>query len=117
MHLLLKRLSGDISPPGKCEDDSQLNRNKEALEAAKVSVYKEQRPRICLVCVANKTLPFEQQIHKFYTSGDLSKHFKREHLANVRDGDRFGCRLCKVGLNIKMHYQRHAYEVHGTVST
>ena len=27
-------------------------------------------------------------IHKFYTSGDLTKHFKRKHLLNIQEGDK-----------------------------
>ncbi|ORX95381.1 hypothetical protein BCR34DRAFT_607969 [Clohesyomyces aquaticus] len=111
-----KRSSGCITLPGKSEDASQLDLDEEALEAAKVLVYKETRPRVCFVCLGNENLPTELRTHSFHTSGDLSKHFKRKHLANTRKGESIRCNLCQVDLNNKMHWQRHAHDVHGTVS-
>ncbi|KAF2031734.1 hypothetical protein EK21DRAFT_99467 [Setomelanomma holmii] len=78
------------SPPAKNRSEYKS----EALEAAKVSVYKETRPRIC----------------------DLSKHFKRKHLQHIKEGESLGCELCQVVLESKMHLQRHAHDIHGTVS-
>ncbi|KAF2241321.1 hypothetical protein BU26DRAFT_511433 [Trematosphaeria pertusa] len=111
-----KRLSGRITPPGKNEDNAQLDLDEKALEAAKVAVYKETRPRICFVCLGNENLPTELRTYSFYTLGDLSKHFKRKHLQYIKEGDQLGCSLCQVWLEDKMHLQRHACEVHGTVS-
>ncbi|ORX94402.1 kinase-like domain-containing protein [Clohesyomyces aquaticus] len=64
----------------KGEDVAQLNSNKEALEAAKVSVYEDIRLIICFLCLGNNKLPTQSRTYSFYTSGDLSKHFKRKHL-------------------------------------
>ena len=111
-----KQSSGSITLPGKSEDASQLDLNKEALEAAKVSVYKETRPRICFVCLGNENLPTDFRTHSFHTPGDLSKHFKRKHLANTGKGESIRCNLYQVDLDDKMHWQRHAHDVHGTVS-
>lgn len=111
-----KRSSGRITPPGKSEDASQLDLDEEALEAAKVSVYKETRPRICFVCLGSEDLPTDCRTHSFYTSGDLSKHFIRKHLANAGKGKSIRCDLCQVDLDNKIHWQRHAHDVHGTVS-
>ncbi|KAH8710290.1 hypothetical protein GQ44DRAFT_714462 [Phaeosphaeriaceae sp. PMI808] len=117
MHLSLpKRASNRITPPKKNEDDAQLDLDEKALEAAKVAVYKETRPRICFVCLGNQTLPTEVRTYSFHTSGDLSKHFRRKHLQHIKKGDRLSCHLCQVCLNDKMHLQRHALDVHGTVS-
>ncbi|KAF2812979.1 uncharacterized protein BDZ99DRAFT_437746 [Mytilinidion resinicola] len=108
MHAVrLQRSSGCITPPGKSK---YVDLSAQALEAAKVSVYKETRPRICFVCLGKENLPTDVRIHLFYTSGDLSKHFKNKHLGIMR------CDLCQVNLDDKMHWQRHAHEVHGTVS-
>ncbi|KAF2193597.1 C2H2 finger domain protein [Zopfia rhizophila CBS 207.26] len=87
-----------------------------ALEAAKVSVYKEKRPTICWVCLGNEGLPIKDRIHSFYTPGDLTKHFNKKHLKKVREGECFKCDLCQVSLGNKEHWQRHGYDVHGTVS-
>ena len=45
--------SRNAAPPVK----SQLEDEEEALEAAKVSVYKEKRPRVCFLCLGNEGLP------------------------------------------------------------
>lgn len=110
-----KQSSSRTTPPGKSEDAPQLDLDKEAIEAAKVSVYKEKRPTICFVCLG-ENLPTDQRIHSFHSSTDLSKHFKRKHLEPIEEGDSLGCKLCQVSLAHKMHLQRHALEVHGTVS-
>ncbi|KAF2184228.1 hypothetical protein K469DRAFT_781492 [Zopfia rhizophila CBS 207.26] len=65
-------------------DPPAVNPLYKALEAAKVSVYKEKRPTICFVCLGNKKLPITERTQPFYTSGDLSKHFKRKHLRRVK---------------------------------
>jgi hypothetical protein len=91
--------------------------DKEALETAKVSVFKDKRPKICFLCLGNEKLPVDVRTHPFHTSGDLSKHFKRKHLQHVKAGESLECELCQVSLGNKMHLQRYAYEIHGTVSS
>ncbi|KAH6974743.1 hypothetical protein EDB80DRAFT_865984 [Ilyonectria destructans] len=54
-------------------------------------------------------------IHEFYTSGDLSKHFRCKHLSNLRDGDKIQCQACDKSLDYRQHLQNHALRVHGTV--
>lgn len=110
-----RRWSDRITPPSKSEDAPQLNFDERALEAAKVSVYKEEKPRICFMCLG-EDLPMDQRIHSFYSSGNPSKHFKRKHLEHIKKGDSLKCKLCEVPLAHKMHLQRHALKVHGTVS-
>jgi hypothetical protein len=108
----IKREKESPSPPAK----TQLEYKSEALEAAKVLVYKETRPRICFVCLGNENLPTDARTYSFHTSGDLSKHFKRKHLQHIKGGEHLGCELCQVSLESKMHLQRHAHDIHGTVS-
>jgi hypothetical protein len=36
----------------------------------------------------------KELIHEFYTLGDLSKHFKRKHLAYIKEGDLLECKVC-----------------------
>src|SRR6266480_4915970 len=88
-----------VAPPrqARARMRPQLDLDKEAIEAAKVSVYKEKRPTICFVCLG-ENLPMDQRIRSFYTSGDLSKHFKRKHLEFIKEGDSLGCKLCQVPL-------------------
>jgi hypothetical protein len=87
-----------------------------ALEAAKVSVYKEKRPTICFMCLGNEKAPIKDRTYSFSTSGDLSKHFKLRHLAKIQEGQEVWCGLCNVQLDNKMHLQRHGHDIHGTVS-
>ena len=95
---------------------SQLKYDEEALEAAKVSVYKEERPKICFLCLGNERLPLAQRIHSFSTPGDLTKHFGRKHLKNIKSSEGLSCNLCKVFLADKKHLQRHAEKIHRTAS-
>lgn len=85
-----ERRSRNTVPPVK----SQLDHEKEALEAAKVSVYKEARPKVCFVCLGNEALPTTSRTHSFGTPGDLSKHFKRKHLQHIKDRGSLSCQLC-----------------------
>ena len=92
---------------------------------ASVSVYiakDEDRPRRCFICVG-EALHLEPDdyridtlIHEFYTSGDLTKHFKRRHLSNLREDHEIQCRVCAMPLDHKTHLQNHARRIHGTVS-
>jgi hypothetical protein len=104
--------SRNAAPPVK----SQLDYDEEALEAAKISVFKDKRPKICFLCLGNEGLPLAQRIRPFSTPGDLSKHLGRKHLKHIESGKSLSCNLCKVPLLDKMHLQRHAQEIHGTVS-
>lgn len=105
------RRSRNVGPPVK----SQLEFDEEALEAAKVAVYKEKRPKICFLCLGDEELPLEDRIYPFSSPGDLSRHFRRKHLNHFKEGERLSCKLCKVPFVDKMHLQRHAIDAHGTV--
>jgi hypothetical protein len=104
--------SRNTAPPVK----TQLEYKEEALEAAKVSVFKEKRPKVCFFCLGNEGLPLAQRKHPFGTPGNLSKHFGRKHLKHIKSGKGLCCNLCKVALSDKMQLQQHAQDIHGTVS-
>lgn len=55
-------------------------------------------------------------IREFYTSSDLSKHFRRRYLQNLKDGDKVECQLYCMSLDDKMHFRTHAERIHSTVS-
>ncbi|KAF5136443.1 hypothetical protein E5D57_000205 [Metarhizium anisopliae] len=82
----------------------------------------EQRPRKCFLCIGAALLlapndpRVEDKIREFYTPGDLSKHFRRRHLSQLRDDEQSVCQVCDMTLSHKMNLQRHAISVHGTVS-
>jgi hypothetical protein len=87
-----------------------------ALEAAMLSVFKEKRPTICFLYLGNDTTLFSDCIHSFNKLSDLSKHFRRKHLSIAKKGGPVECKVCIMPLDSVMHLQRHAIEIHGTVS-
>lgn len=76
---------------------------KQALDAAMLLVYTENRPTVCFMCLRERNLSFEKRIKKFTSLGDLTKHFKRKHLANIKEGDRIGCKVYRMSLEHKSH--------------
>jgi len=89
---------------------------KQALSDAMLLVFTEKRTTTCFLCLGEQSLPFEKRTYKFASPGDLTKHFKRKHLAHVKEGDRLQCKVCRMGLQHKQHLQNHAESIHGTVS-
>jgi hypothetical protein len=51
-------------------------------------VFTEKRTTTCFLCLGEQSLPFEKRTYKFASPGDLTKHFKRKHLAHIKEGDR-----------------------------
>ncbi|KAK3687910.1 C2H2 finger domain protein [Podospora appendiculata] len=95
------------------------------LHVAALSVFVnsgKERPRRCFICIGIALSleagdhRIDELIHEFFTSGDLSKHFRRKHLLHLRDGDKIQCWVCNMHLDHKMHLQNHALRVHGTLS-
>jgi hypothetical protein len=93
--------------------------------AAVLSVFvasEDERPRryfLCIglaLCLEPGDPCIEELTHEFYSAGDLSKHFRRKHLKNLKDEDDVWCRACDMQLDNKMHLQSHALRIHGTVS-
>ncbi|KAI9768522.1 MAG: hypothetical protein M1839_004011 [Geoglossum umbratile] len=89
---------------------------KQVLSAAMLSVYKENRPTICFVCLEKRTLELSKCAYSFASSEDQSKHFKWKHLSNGRAGQQFECKVCQMSFEHKMHLQNHALKIHRTVS-
>lgn len=94
------------------------------VDAAVLSVFvksEKEGPRRCLMCVgkACSLSPDDPQvsalINEFYTSSDLSRHFRQKHLKNLRP-DKIHCHVYDMPLDHKMHLQSHAELVHGTIS-
>ncbi|KAJ8110847.1 hypothetical protein OPT61_g6412 [Boeremia exigua] len=86
------------------------------LESARNELCTHKRPRICFLCLGNEQLDIRLRTYRFYTPGDLSKHFKKKHLAQLRKGESVRCRLCSVDCEDQTSLQRHAFDAHGTVS-
>ncbi|KAI9766360.1 MAG: hypothetical protein M1840_006624 [Geoglossum simile] len=101
---------------GACPQVVAADAEKQALSAAMLLVFTEKRPTICFICLGESSLPFEKRVYSFASPGDLTKHFKRKHLSNIRGGDWIGCKVCRMSLEHKMHLRNHAARIHGTVS-
>lgn len=81
---------------------------------------KTERARRCFVCVgkalsAADDASLEDLLRVFYSSTDLTKHFRRRHLPHLLD-KKIYCQVCKIWLEHKMHFQNHAMRVHGLQS-
>ncbi|KAL5312889.1 hypothetical protein ACEPPN_019315 [Leptodophora sp. 'Broadleaf-Isolate-01'] len=79
------------SPTPSKETNPQLvaaEAEKQALSDAMLLVFIEERTTTCFLYLGEQSLPFERRTYKFASPGDLTKHFKRKHLAHVREGDR-----------------------------
>ncbi|KAK4139042.1 uncharacterized protein C8A04DRAFT_41024 [Dichotomopilus funicola] len=83
---------------------------------------KEERPRRCflyigLVLHLEPGDPcIEELTHEFYSAGDLNKHFRQKHLKNIQQGDDIEYGACYMPLDHKIHLQRHALQIHSTIS-
>ncbi|KFA45487.1 hypothetical protein S40293_11578 [Stachybotrys chartarum IBT 40293] len=92
-----------------------------AMQSVFVSEPNE-RPRRCFLCIGKAyDLPEDDStiaslMKPFYTSSDLSRHFRRKHLINLGSEDCIYCRVCEVPFEDMMRLQRHAFEVHDTIS-
>lgn len=113
-----------VQRPGRRPDNRKPDSH---LAAAAVSVFvsrDHERPRRCFVCVGKAVSlslgphdpGMEELIREFYTSSDLSKHFRRRHLQHLNDSDNVECPACCMSLDNKMHFRNHAHRIHGTVS-
>jgi hypothetical protein len=106
------------SPTPSKEANPQLaaaEAEKQALSDAMLLVFTEKRTTTCFLCLGEQSLPFEKRTYKFASPGDLTKHFKRKHLAHIKEGDRLRCKVCRMGLQHKQHLLNHAESIHGTV--
>lgn len=93
-----------------------VDKGGDLLEAAKLSVYQDRRPRICCLCLGNENLSIARRTYSFSSPGDLTKHVLRSHIGKASKDTKYECRLCHVVLAHKMHMQRHLYDIHGTVT-
>jgi len=59
----------------KIKEDAEILEAAKALERAKLSLYKEKRPKICFICLGNKKLTISKRIYKFHTLAAFTKHF------------------------------------------
>jgi hypothetical protein len=71
---------------------------KQALSDVMLLVFTEKRTTTCFLYLREQSLPFKKRTYKFTSPGDLTKHFKRKHLAHIKEGDRLKYKVCRMGL-------------------
>jgi hypothetical protein len=117
----VKKDSSPLMPKTTSKEPEPINDIGTAITSVFVK-NRDERSRRCFLCIGRATTlqpsdpAIERLINPFYSSGDLSKHFKRHHLSNLQPNEKIHCRLCDETLDHKMHLQNHAETVHGTVS-
>ncbi|KAH9204097.1 hypothetical protein DL95DRAFT_498649 [Leptodontidium sp. 2 PMI_412] len=92
------------SPMPSKETSPQLvaaQAEKQTLSDAMLLVFTKKRTTTCFLYLGEQSLPFEKRTYKFASPGDLTKHFKRKHLAHIKEGDRLQCKVCRMGLQHK----------------
>ncbi|KAI8164751.1 hypothetical protein K4K49_004658 [Colletotrichum sp. SAR 10_70] len=98
--------------PGNPPEGTRLH---DALSSGFFTNTKE-RPRRCFICIGQAfSLPrddghqLDVLTREFYSSNDLTKHFRRKHMSKVADGDKIECKACDVminNFNKKVHFNK-----------
>ena len=73
--------------------EDPLSPEDKALKAAMLSVYikhDKERPTVCFICLGSEALSLNTRVYSFGSSSNLSKHFKRKHLSNIKEGQPLG---------------------------
>ncbi|XTI82884.1 hypothetical protein V2W45_1464289 [Cenococcum geophilum] len=58
-----------------CQRQSRILEAAKALESAKLSLFKEKRPKIYFICLGNQKLLISKRIYRFHTPTTFTKHF------------------------------------------
>ncbi|EEH48168.2 uncharacterized protein PADG_04252 [Paracoccidioides brasiliensis Pb18] len=114
----------DISPPTKrqrrlTEDDTETVLRK-AMDSVRIDPrmdsQKEQRPRVCFLCVGNPNCSLKDRIKEYATPGSLTRHFLRRHVNPPWPANGIECNVCeREVLPAKSSLLNHAETAHGTV--
>ncbi|KAI2959645.1 hypothetical protein CBS147352_10781 [Aspergillus niger] len=75
-----------------------------------------ERPLLCFICLGRQDLDIEKRTYKFSSHGDVTKHIKRKHLRHISTQSEIRCNVCDQIFSCKMHLQRHAFDMHSTVT-
>lgn len=80
------------------------------------SKTKAKRPLFCFICLGQPELDIVKRTYKFASHGDVTKHIKRKHLRHISTPSDIRCNICDEQFSCKMHLQRHAIDIHSTVT-
>lgn len=109
--------AADPPPPPELEKADPV----EELRQSTFITSKDERLLRCFVCVGKALRLFSTDpilpsfCRQFNSPGEVTKHFKRLHLANLPDHEQLQCPVCNpiVMLQDKQHFRNHAHVVHG----
>ena len=88
-------------------------REAERLEAARDHIEHADKPLACFQCFGEETKPVGKRTQRWKQTSGLNRHFRDYHLSPyVDDNKPVHCNYCKVMLDNKMHFQRHASDIH-----
>ncbi|ODH16246.1 hypothetical protein ACO22_06374 [Paracoccidioides brasiliensis] len=114
----------DISPPTKrqrrlTEDDTEtvLRKTMDSVRIdPRMDSQKEQRPRVCFLCVGNPNCSLKDRIKEYATPGSLTRHFLRRHVNPPWPANGIECNVYeREVLPAKSSLLNHAETAHGTV--
>lgn len=111
-----ERIMADYDGESSDSEGTGCSPADEPLENAILSVMKDERPRVCFICLGHPNLALDKRVRRFKTHGDVSKHIKRKHLRHSGADAAMACNLCGLQFPEIMHLQRHAIDAHSTVT-
>jgi hypothetical protein len=80
------------------------------------SKAKAKRLLFCFICLGQPELDIVKQTYKFASHGDVTKYIKWKHLQHISILSDIQYNICNEQFACKMHLQRHAIDIHLTVT-
>lgn len=106
-------------PPAKRQrhqsEDDTVFALRQAMETVRIK-SKDERPRVCFLCLGNPNLPLKERIAEHTTPGSLTRHFLRKHVNPPWPARGVECNVCGMEwLERKADLLSYAERNHGTV--
>lgn len=68
------------------------------------------RPRRCLNCFHNESLPYGIRIYTYSTQATFRKHMESEHFSQCEPDELRTCPACEILLENEKHFKNHALD-------
>lgn len=107
------------SPESK--DEAEISKPKipqpeTPFESAFRSIMKDHRPLFCFICVGQQGLDITKRVQEFHSHADVTKHIRRKHLKKLVPSATIACNVCDETFPESMDFQRHAFDLHKTLT-
>ncbi|KAJ5100828.1 hypothetical protein N7456_006880 [Penicillium angulare] len=106
---LESKCEGDVFQPEICQPEMPF-------ESALRSVMKDHRPLFCFICLGQQGLDIKKRVQKFHSYADVTKHIQRKHLRKLVSNTIITCNVCDKKFSEPMYFQRHAFDLHKTLT-